>query len=575
MDLSSRLSAEDVADLMAAVEQVSTSLNDTIAPSSEQPPTLLRPTFVRAATLVSICDSPLAVSNSTLHALSGDPIALKLQLEPSAAAAWAVQQRPGGQFEVTLTGTVSNSTLGSLDAVMAHGEQWFNVSAARCEFRWQLTTIEPLKPAPRLQLSDCSSDDCSVDEWSECAKRNFKQGDWSQAITSFTHCVRSTQGLKQSLARSGRSLAFSRAGRPCEGMQDGLAALAGDCRNVRAGVRAAAAMVQMGNLRQAQHLLRKLELLTAHLPPTMTPHASVCSVELSPAIEQQAIGAAAYQLHVSLVGTRVWRRLLVPNHLTLMELHLVLNSAVGWDNRCTFSIVTRNGTCFSPRDIDHCVACDPALVPVTSVLLAPADELLYVYDMAAGWKHRVRLEAIRSTSELGLSSNVRWPPSCIGGEFACPPEEVAGLPGYAKFVLTVTDRNHPELREKMLWASAQVGDTNMACVGALQWLQSSDDLPHEQCTWNDAAFSPHVVTSALEGVFEAFFNLDNTQHINSSETESSSEESDGDEDALDGGSQLREEANETAAHAEETTGKDLDALDHDGSESSWESVGFA
>ena len=38
---------------------------------------------------------------------------------------------------------------------------------------------------------------------------------------------------------------------------------------------------------------------------------------------------AAYQLHVSLVGTRVWRRLLVPNHLTLMELHLVLNSAVG------------------------------------------------------------------------------------------------------------------------------------------------------------------------------------------------------------------------------------------------------
>ena len=61
-------------------------------------------------------------------------------------------------------------------------------------------------------------------------------------------------------------------------------------------------------------------------------------------------------------------------------------------------------------------------VPVTSVLLAPADELLYVYDMAralsqlryfavtmlfrqaAGWKHRVRLEAIRSTSELGLSS---------------------------------------------------------------------------------------------------------------------------------------------------------------------------
>ena len=37
----------------------------------------------------------------------------------------------------------------------------------------------------------------------------------------------------------------------------------------------------------------------------------------------------------------------------------------------------------------------------------------------------------------------------------------------------------------------------MACVGALQWLQSSDDLPHEQCTWNDAAFSPHVVGSQI------------------------------------------------------------------------------
>ena len=40
---------------------------------------------------------------------------------------------------------------------------------------------------------------------------------------------------------------------------------------------------------------------------------------------------------------------------------------------------------------------------------------------------------------------------CIGGENACPPEDVGGPPGYEEFLAAMADPNHPEQRELKKW----------------------------------------------------------------------------------------------------------------------------
>lgn len=43
-----------------------------------------------------------------------------------------------------------------------------------------------------------------------------------------------------------------------------------------------------------------------------------------------------YQLRISLDWTRVWRSVIVPETLTLGSLHLVIQQAMGWEDRHLF-----------------------------------------------------------------------------------------------------------------------------------------------------------------------------------------------------------------------------------------------
>ncbi len=40
---------------------------------------------------------------------------------------------------------------------------------------------------------------------------------------------------------------------------------------------------------------------------------------------------------------------------------------------------------------------------------------------------------------------------CLGGENACPPEDVGGLPGYLEFVRAMREEQHPEHQQYWIW----------------------------------------------------------------------------------------------------------------------------
>jgi hypothetical protein len=155
----------------------------------------------------------------------------------------------------------------------------------------------------------------------------------------------------------------------------------------------------------------------------------------------------AWQLYVELedVRPKVWRRLLVPLTIELPRLHVMLLWGTGWDGGHVHEFV------FGP---DHYGAKEPGLdfpevLDEQGVALSEAlgsrKTFNYIYDYGDNWWHKVKVEKI-----VTLDSPIEHG-QCIGGENACPPEDVGGASGYEEFLEALADPNHPEHAEQKRW----------------------------------------------------------------------------------------------------------------------------
>ncbi|NYZ14345.1 plasmid pRiA4b ORF-3 family protein [Azospirillum sp. RWY-5-1] len=132
------------------------------------------------------------------------------------------------------------------------------------------------------------------------------------------------------------------------------------------------------------------------------------------------------QVKVRLLEVRpmVWRRILVPASYTLEELHGVLQVAMGWEGIHLYRFRIR---AVHYGSFDLCVS--SPRVPLNAFRFRKGTKITYDYDMAAFWRHEVRIED-RLDPEPGRSY-----PVCIAGDNTCPPEDCGGPEGYA-------DRRH-------------------------------------------------------------------------------------------------------------------------------------
>ncbi len=78
-------------------------------------------------------------------------------------------------------------------------------------------------------------------------------------------------------------------------------------------------------------------------------------------------------------------------------------------------------------------------------LLDVGDSFVYEYDYGDNWQHLVVLEAVSSAGPALVRA------VCLGGERACPPEDVGGISGYAYFLDAVGDPAHEEHDEYLVW----------------------------------------------------------------------------------------------------------------------------
>jgi Plasmid pRiA4b ORF-3-like protein len=164
-----------------------------------------------------------------------------------------------------------------------------------------------------------------------------------------------------------------------------------------------------------------------------------------------------YQLHVALdeIQPKIWRRLWVADTLTLAKLDRVIQAAMGWTNSHLHEFKIAGKRYAIPDDEwpDDDPTSDDRRSRVGSVLADNVNEFSYLYDFGDCWQHTVKVEKLLEPSEI----NTR--PTCLGGQNACPPEDVGGSRGYMEFLEAVLDPSHEEHIAMWCWAGGPFDPT--------------------------------------------------------------------------------------------------------------------
>lgn len=166
---------------------------------------------------------------------------------------------------------------------------------------------------------------------------------------------------------------------------------------------------------------------------------------------RRAIPERIYQLRISLdeAEPSVWRRLWVPDTLTLAKLDRVLQAAMGWTNSHLHDFAIEGRSYGMPREDEFLDELPPLLDDrkhvVADVLGTTVQRFSYLYDFGDHWQHTVVVEQVMLPNELNT-----WP-LCIEGRNACPPEDVGGLGGYEEFLQAMRDPTNEEHEAMWRW----------------------------------------------------------------------------------------------------------------------------
>ncbi len=159
-----------------------------------------------------------------------------------------------------------------------------------------------------------------------------------------------------------------------------------------------------------------------------------------------------FEAHIELWGLEpsIWRRVVVPEDMSLVELHAVIQGAMGWQDYHLHSFEI-DGQRYEIPENDQLGPEDRYLDErhhrIMDVL-KEGSECLYVYDFGDNWRHLVRVEGHRQASPQDRL------PRCVAGELACPPEDCGGLYQYPEFLAAFGDCTHPEHESTREWAGA-------------------------------------------------------------------------------------------------------------------------
>lgn len=181
---------------------------------------------------------------------------------------------------------------------------------------------------------------------------------------------------------------------------------------------------------------------------------------MSPEDRTLSAPVPAFDLRISIQDTEpeIWRRLLVPETITVPELHRVLQAAFGWENRHLYGIrcVDRMGqprVIVGPDDAAEEMGTEPASGVVLFELLdAQATHPVvfeYEYDFGDAWTHLVQVmgPAVLPAGSL----------RCTAGANRGPVEDSGGAHGYARVIEALADPSDVDHQDLADWYAFATG----------------------------------------------------------------------------------------------------------------------
>ncbi|WP_314141043.1 plasmid pRiA4b ORF-3 family protein [Buttiauxella noackiae] len=152
-----------------------------------------------------------------------------------------------------------------------------------------------------------------------------------------------------------------------------------------------------------------------------------------------------YQLKITLRDSKppIWRRVLVPEQITLSKLHQVIQLAFGWNDEHLYMFekgsrnYPHNNYQTWGEDLEEEGKKDATTTPLWATLQNDGERLIYTYDFGDWWDAIVLLEKqTRETSSL--------PIECLRGKGTTPAENSGGLHGYNNLLLQARNSHNPD-----------------------------------------------------------------------------------------------------------------------------------
>lgn len=169
----------------------------------------------------------------------------------------------------------------------------------------------------------------------------------------------------------------------------------------------------------------------------------------------------AVQLRVSLRDTDVWRRLVVPGSLTLLQLHAVLQTAMGWEDY-HLHLYDVDGVLYGDIEKIEDQPLGDEKTFTLALACAAVREFLYEYDeydFGDSWHHDIVVEQTVPSVDVGT-------PHLIDGGGACPPEDCGGTGGFEHLLEVLADPTDGEHEEMLEWVGGSY-DASAFEIGSL------------------------------------------------------------------------------------------------------------
>ncbi len=153
------------------------------------------------------------------------------------------------------------------------------------------------------------------------------------------------------------------------------------------------------------------------------------------------------KLHVELewIEPRIWRKVIVPETITLEVLHHVIQRAFDWKNTHLHEFDFA-GTVYSRNDSESDSNLALSEKTALKTALGKLEYFTYLYDFSDQWLHILSIEG-RQPQNLEKGAIAY----CFEGANAAPPEDVGGVAGYEYFQSVMANPKHPEYRSMKRW----------------------------------------------------------------------------------------------------------------------------